>query len=106
MAATHDTIPPGEYGGRNLAEAFYNPGHLDIVQVVNQSGKVVWSLNYQGTVSINPAHPSGQAILGKFEGATFALAFPNPYAKDVLQIIGPGDKVYFWVDYLGVAHTV
>jgi hypothetical protein len=33
------------------------------------------------------------------------LAFPNPYSKDVLQVIGQGDNVVFWVDATGISHT-
>lgn len=102
---TKDTIAVGEYGGHSLAEAFFNPHAMDLIQVVNEGGKVVWKLSSSGVESVNPVTSTQTALLGRYEGASFALAFPNPYSKDVFQIIGQGDKIVFWVDSTGAAHT-
>lgn len=103
--ATSGSVGVGSYGGKTLAEAFYNPHNLDLLQVVNEGGDVVWNLTYDGTATASPGSSTHNALLGVYAGETFALAFPNPYSQDILQIIGPGDTVEFWVDSTGAAHT-
>lgn len=104
MQSFEDTIAPGQYGGNSLAQAFFNPSKLDLMQVVNEGGKVVWNLTWSGIATVNPNSSTLKAMLGRYEGQSFAAAFPNPYSKDVLQIIGQGDNVVFWVDHTGAAH--
>jgi hypothetical protein len=63
----------------SLAAAFSNPRKLDLIQVVNSGGKVVWNLTPNGAVHTNPSSPTSAALLGQFRGATFTEAFAeNP----------------------------
>jgi hypothetical protein len=102
---TVGSIFPGSYPGASLAVAFTNPQRLDLLQVVNEGGNVVWSLSASGVASTNPTSPTRTAVLGQFEGSSFATAFPNPGRFDILQIVKPGSGVVFHVDYLGNANT-
>lgn len=103
--ATHDTVGIGEFGGNTLAEAFYNPQHMDLIQVINEGGDVVWNLTFDGDTNFNPVSSTRKALVGSYFGESFALAFPNPYSKDVFQVIGQGDNVVFWIDANGESHT-
>lgn len=103
--ATNNTIGVGAYGGDSLANAFYNPQNLDLIQIVAEGGDIVWSLTATGTATVNPGSHTTTALLGRYEGASFARAFYNPYSKDIFQVISPGDDVVFWVDSTGAAHT-
>jgi hypothetical protein len=101
---TKGAIFPGPYYGSTLATAFPN-NILDIFQVVNEGGQIIWNLNYQGVATFLPSSPTPATRLGKFEGNTFAAAFPNPYQLNVFQLIGQGGAVVFHVDYQGNAVT-
>jgi hypothetical protein len=102
---TSGTIYPGIYEGSNLATAFANPSGYDLMQVVNEGGKVVWNLTSAGVTNTNPANPTMSAILGKFSGSSFATAFPNPSKLDLLQVVNEGGSTEFLVDYQGLAYT-
>jgi hypothetical protein len=77
--------------GKNLAAAVSNPSKLDILQVVNEGGKVVWNLTSAGigTATVNPAHPTNGALLGQYFGSSFKAAFSNPSNLDVLNVVNP-----------------
>lgn len=104
-AATTGAVFPGPYSGATLAAAFDNPTNLDLIQVVNHSGKVIWSASFNGTVTENPVNPTSKALLARLEGETFAAAFNNPDNLDILQIIGAGGSVVYHINYLGVSST-
>ena len=88
----------------SLAAAFPNPQTLDLIQVVNSAGKVVWNLTPDGAVHTNPAAPTHGSLLGQFRGASFAAAFAdNPMQYDIFQVVGPGGTSVFHVDYTGAA---
>jgi hypothetical protein len=77
--------------------AFANPSSLDIVQVVNEGGTVVWNLNYQGVATTNPTSPTlgpgnkATCVLQQMFGANLAAAIASAYnhqnTLDILQII-------------------
>lgn len=79
---------------------------LDIYQVVNSGGKVVWNLNSSGIATTNPTNPTSTAAAARFQGENFSAAFPDPtHAQlDFLQII-QGSKIVYRVDYLGNGYT-
>jgi hypothetical protein len=89
-----------------IATAHTNVSGLDLYQVINQSGKVVWSLSSSGVVTLNPVNPSATALMGRHEGTSFATAFPDPTGQklDIYQI-HDGSKVVYHVDYQGNAFT-
>lgn len=79
---------------------------LDILQVVNEGGKVVWNMNSAGVVATNPTNPTSTALLGRYAGASFAAAFPDPtHAQLDFYQITQGSKIVYRVDYLGNAFT-
>jgi hypothetical protein len=55
----------------NLAAAFPNPRKLDLIQVVNSGGQVVWNLMPDGAVHTNPSSPMSAALLGQFSRGYF-----------------------------------
>ena len=89
-----------------IAAAHTNVPGLDIYQVVNQSGKIVWSLSSTGIVTLNPANPTPTALMGRHEGSSFAMAFPDftGQQKDIYQI-HDGSKVVMHVDFQGNVFT-
>jgi len=103
---TKFSVYPGAYSGETLKSAFTNPQQLDLIQVVNEGGDVVWSLDYGGTAFFNPIQFSTNAIIGKFFGDSFQSAFINPLELDVFQVVSSGSSVIFRVDYLGQAHNL
>ena len=104
MAATNGTMV-GVYSGSSYATAFTNPSNLDLIQVVDEGGSVVWNLDYAGTANVNPGSPTSEALLAQYFGATLAAAFDNPSSLDLLQIISPvGGSVVNYVDYAGTTH--
>ena len=103
--ATNGAIFPGPYYGANLAAAFPH-NLLDIFQVVNEGGKIVWNLSSTGVATVNPTNPTNGTVLGQFSGSSFAQAFAyNPDQLNVFQLIGQGGAVVFHVDYQGNAVT-
>ena len=99
MAATNGTLT-GVYQGSSYATAFTNPQSLDLIQVINEGGKIVWNLTSTGVAS-----PTGNALLGQYFGSSFAAAFTNPSSLDLIQIVSPvGGNTVNYVDYAGVAH--
>jgi hypothetical protein len=103
--------------GRSLAtpslsfqSAFTNPLKLDIVQIVNQGGVVVWNLTYLGISTNNPTTWTKSqtgvpiALLGQFFAPSFVEAFTNPGQLDILQIVAPGDGMLAHTNYFGVAY--
>jgi hypothetical protein len=101
---TAGTIYPGIYGGSSLATAFANPNNFDLMQVVNEGGRIVWNLTAAGYTFVNPVSPTPNTILGKFFGSSFAAAFNNPNSLDVLQIINEGGQIIFGVTGQGSAY--
>jgi hypothetical protein len=90
--------------GLILATAFSNPLNLDLVQVVNKRGKVVWNVTPGGEVNINSDSPTANTLLRQFCEATFAQAFAeNPMEYDVFQVVGPGGVRIFHVDHADAA---
>jgi hypothetical protein len=105
-SATNGTVGIGTFfvEGLTLASAFSNPLRLDLIQVVNDVGKVVWNLTADGEIFLESRSPTPSALLGQFRGATFAQAFPdNPMDFDVLQVAGPDGVGIFHLDYTGKA---
>jgi hypothetical protein len=90
----------------SLAAAFSNPQKLDLLQVVNGLGKVVWNLTAAGAVQTTPSSPTSRALIGQYRGVSFADAFSeNPMQYDVFQVVGPSGTGIFHVDYTGTAYT-
>lgn len=88
-----------------FVNAVSNPSGSDVLQVINEGGKVVWNLDKNGNANVNPVSPTFGALNTVF-GSSFIQAFaPNPYNLDVLQVVSPGGKVVFSVDYQGNAGT-
>jgi hypothetical protein len=106
MAATTQGAIIGRYVGTSWATAFTNPIHLDIFQVIQPNdGSIIFSIDYLGTAHSSPVSPTGQALIGKFSGATLAAAFSNPSHLDLLQIYEDNSgSIVKYVDYLGVSH--
>lgn len=106
MAATLGTVM-GVYQGTTWATAFKNPSSLDIIQVLNEGGKVVWSLNSAGTAFTNPTsvqHTVG--ALNTYFGSSLATAFKNSSNLDILQIYtGTGETLYRRVNYAGTVSS-
>ena len=101
--STTGTVGIGQFFGTTFEAAFTNPESLDVVQVVNEGGKVVWNLSFNGTGASNPVSPTAGALFTYF-GSSFAQAFnTNPDNLDVLQVVQPGGMAIFSVDYQGNA---
>ena len=106
VAQTDGAVGVGTFfvDGSTLEAALPNPLSLDLIQVVDKRGKVVWNLTAGGVVNTNPASPTPGALLGQYHGATFAQAFSNnPMGYDVFQVVGPGGVGIFHVDHAGTA---
>lgn len=65
----------------------------------------IWNLDYQGNENTNPANPTSNALVGRYEGQSFATAFPNANRYNIFQIVSQGGHVVFYVDYQGNAAT-
>jgi hypothetical protein len=104
--ATIDCVAPGSFHGNNLAEAFRNSAQLDLIQVVNEGEDIIWHLTANGVAVFNPVTYTSKALLGRYQGQTFAEAFPNPRRKNIFQIVGPGNNIVFFVNYQGVAQEI
>jgi len=80
-----------------FAGAFTNPASLDILQVINEGGKVVWNLTSAGVATTNPTtwsvgsgnQPQSllQQMFGSSLAAAIASAFNTSTPLDLLQII-------------------
>jgi hypothetical protein len=96
----------GVYEGTSLSKTFTNPSGLDLIQVVNEGGKVVWNLTSTGVANTNPIQATGQALLSRYEGSSFANAFSNLAGNDILQIINPiSGTIVFGVSAQGTSYT-
>lgn len=98
----------GVFQGASLAAAFTNPNGLDILQVINFGGTVVYNLTSAGVANTNPASPTATALFQRNGANSLALAFPGNSVQqlDLLQVIKPnGGAIVFRVDYLGATHT-
>jgi hypothetical protein len=104
--ASVGTVMKGQFFGATLAAAFTNPGALDIFQVINASGTIVWTVSSTGVVTTNPSTPTTYSLLAPNYGSSFtnAVGF-NPGNLDVLQVINEGGSVVFHIDSLGTAYT-
>lgn len=111
MAGTNQSVlfrlssPDGTIG-----KAVTNPNNLDLLQVINQGGKVVHKVDFSGTASANPATFTSDALLGKFFGSSFAAAFTNLDGEDVIQVIkepsGTLDgATSYYLDSTGASHN-
>lgn len=88
--------------------AHVNEQGLDIIQVVNQGGSVVWNLDSSGTPHTNPTNASKvaghfRAALAQYFGSSLS-AISNPLKLDIYQV-HDGNKVVFHVDFNGNAFT-
>lgn len=105
----------GQYNGSGgggissfLSTTFGNTSQQDLLQIVDPFGKVVFNIDYQGNANDNPANPTPAAVIGQFQahsGSTraqyIASAFDNPTNLDIIQVVGEGGGVIYWVDFLG-----
>jgi hypothetical protein len=105
MAATNHGAIIGQFNGATVAAAFTNPQHLDLIQIIQPNdGSVLFNVDYLGAVHAGVS-PTGQALIGKYNGTSWATAFKNPGHDDLLQVIQPNDgSIVYYLDYLGVAH--
>ena len=106
MAATNGTVI-GVFQGLGWSSAFANPSALDIVQVINEGGAIVWSLNSVGTSFTNPtALQYTTGALNTYFGSSLATAFTNPSSLDLIQIYsGTGETLEQRVSSTGVVST-
>ena len=111
MAFTPQGTMIGRFSGASYLTAFTNPQGLDLVQVVNEGGDIVFNIEDDGTCNVNPISPTTRdngspiAVLAQYFGASLAAAFSNPSRLDLIQIIAPHDgSILAYVDYLGTAH--
>ena len=129
MAATRETIlgqlqtPQG--GPATVAGAFpqvtpnaTGPQDLDLIQIIDEGGEVIVSVDYAGTVHKNPGSTTYTAgtRCGVFRtlladtastAQVFADAFypnANQDQSDILQVVNPGGNVHYYLDYTGTAH--
>ena len=91
--------------GTSLAASVQNPSKLDLLQVVDEGGKVVWNLTSAGVANTNPATSTGTALLRRYFGSTFSAAFVNPSGLDIFQVIDQGGAVVYHVTSAGLAVT-
>ena len=105
MAATNGTVF-GVFQGTSYATAFaFVPASQDIIQVVNEGGKVVWQLTSAGVANTNPASASTNALWRLF-GSSLATAFTNTSSLDLLQIYsGTGETLISRVSSTGVVSS-
>ena len=105
MAATNGTLL-GVFSGATFAAAFTNPASLDVLQVVNEGGSVVYSIDSAGTAHTNPTSPTSEALMWLLQGSSLANAFQNEANQlDLFQIYSPtGQTLEYYVDFSGVAH--
>lgn len=108
---TLQTIIQGRFKGTSVTNAFpqNNKMKLDLMQIVNPNGgQLVWKLDYQGNVVVNPASGTDGTLLGQFLGSSWTEAFiennTNPYQFDIIQVANEY-QVVWWLDYSGTVHT-
>lgn len=87
--------------------------NLDLIQIVDNGGRILFKVNHSGVVSAGPSGTNGTRI-GVFQsrlGTTatraqvFADAFANPSRLDILHVVKPtGGLLVYYLDYLGVSH--
>lgn len=107
-APTNGTVALGTWSGPSFASVFSksaNPLSLDLMQVINEGGKIVYNLNANGVGTTNPLNSTSEVLLAQYFGPSLSAAFSNPLNYDLLQILGAGGAVVFHVNYLGVAST-
>lgn len=100
----------GVYSGTSFAATWDNPSALDILQVINEGGKVVWNCDHAGTTNTNPVSPTKTALLMTLFGSTVVAAFEGAFQAitdlDILQIINPnGGAAVYHIDSEGTANT-
>lgn len=122
-AQTANAVGVGQYNvaGTTLS-SLNNPLSLDIFQVYGPGGVVLINCTSAGVINKNPASPTGQALLGRYEsrlGSTAATAniFADTFfiematlpvaggTPDVFQVRGPGQLGIFHVDASGTAFS-
>lgn len=97
------------------AGAFTNPSSLDLIQVINEGGTVVWNFTSAGVANVNPASPSlsggrPTALLKQLFGATLAAAIASAANTqeplDLIQIYSNvGQALLLHVSNTGVVTT-
>lgn len=92
-----------------IAATHSNPENLDLFQVINEGGKVVWNLNYAGVASTNPSSPTMKAgkpvaLLAQWFGTSLAAAHANLTNSDLYQV-NNGSAVVLHVDYTGTVYV-
>jgi len=105
------TVIIGRFDGTSITNAFpqNDKKRLDLMQIINRGGKVVWNLDYQGTATINPtSFTRNDTILGQYLGDSWKSTFRdnnvNPYNFDLLQVVHPEGHVVWWLDYAGTVN--
>ena len=100
MPATSQALI-GRYRGTSIQTAFLNPLQLDLIQIADHGGDVIWKLDSNGTVTQNPTSQTQGTIIGKFLGSNFQNAFYNLDQLDVIQISTFGGGIVWYLNYEG-----
>jgi hypothetical protein len=105
MSATSGTLL-GVFSGATFAAAFTNPAGLDVLQIVNEGGSVVYSIDSTGTAHTNPTSPTSESLMWRLQGSSISNAFQNdPSQLDLFQIYSPvGGALVYYVDFTGTTH--
>lgn len=98
-----------------VAGAFTNPSNLDLIQVINEGGTVVWNFTSLGVSNTNPASPTSNggnpdALLKQLFGSSLAAAIASAANTqeplDLLQIIdNNGQGLLLHISNTGVVTT-
>jgi len=106
MAATNGS-KLGKFQGATFAATFSNPANLDVLQVYNEGGKCVFSVDHTGVAHTNPASPTATALMWRLFGSSIQNAFDAPSFAylDVFQIFKEYGAVTWYLDHTGVVHT-
>lgn len=95
----------GVFNGTSFGTAFTNPQQLDVLQIINEGGNIVWSLNYLGVATVNPTNPTATSVFKRYFGTSVATAWTNYDNLDIIQITNPsGQAVVYHCDYLGTVY--
>jgi hypothetical protein len=83
-----------------------------LIQIVEAgSGTVVWKLDYQGNVIVNPTSWTNGTVLGSTPGSSWTEAFiennTNIYQQDLIQIVSTRGGGCLWkLDWTGTVYSV
>ena len=106
MAATKHGAIIGQYSGATVAAAFTNPSNLDLIQIIHPNyGHVVANVDHTGAAHNPAVSATGQALIGKYVGTSYATAFFNPGSDDLIQVYQPNDgSIVYYLDSTGANH--